>query len=99
MIEFHLSYYIPRLNYKFSNTLDSSSQKIFEKQFDSRSFEINELAKTIAVLKMFQDYMPGHGIMVHNAIFWLNKELLGQKKFWVQKFFLGKIVWVKTNFG
>ena len=62
------------LKYKFSNTIDSSSKKIFKKQFDSRSFEINELAKTIAVLKMFQDYMPGHGIMVHNAIFWLNKE-------------------------
>lgn len=62
------------LNFNFSNSIDSTTKEFFENKFSKRSFEFNDLAKTIALLKMFQNHMPGHGIMIHNAVFWLNEE-------------------------
>ena len=53
-----------------------TDKKDFETRLKSHAlnFKFDEIAKTVAICKLFQGHMPAHGLMLHNILFYLDKE-------------------------
>ena len=65
------------LNLKFSKGwLGIKEKSDFEAGLKSHTldFKIDEIAKTVAICKLFQGHMPAHGLMLHNILFYLDKK-------------------------
>jgi hypothetical protein len=53
-----------------------TDKKDFETRLKSHTlnFKFDEIAKTVAICKLFQGHMPAHGLMLHNILFYLDKK-------------------------